>query len=162
MSTAATAMRRTAAAMCCATTAATRCAWPRATSMRCGRSRCCGVGCATACCRSTIVVSGTAAANCPATVTVIGYAARSAVVASTAFTTEAVPAPAVTIAPAPPGSHAQEDAVIEIARPIITVGRACIGCIAIVAIGTDRLNPDANTNGWNTDSNHNLCFCRWR
>jgi hypothetical protein len=100
------------------------------------------VGCATACCRSTIVVSGTAAANCPATVTVIGYAARSAVVASTAFTTEAVPAPAVTIAPAPPGSHAQEDAVIEVAGAVITHRRAGVRLVSIVPVGTYRLSAD--------------------
>jgi hypothetical protein len=70
--------------------------------------------------------------------------------------------PAVAIAPVGPWAHAQEDAVIEVARPIITVGRAGIGCIAVVAIGTDRLNPDANTNGRNTDANHNLCVCRRR
>ena len=83
-------------------------------------------------------------------------------VASAAVAGEAMISPAVAITPVGPWAHAQKDAVIEVARPIITIGRAGIGRIAVIAIGTDWLNPDANSNGWNTYANHNLCVCRWR
>jgi hypothetical protein len=57
---------------------------------------------------------------------------------------EAMAAPAVVIAPAGPRAHAQEDTVIEITRSIEPIGRAGIGCIVVVAIGTDGLLPYAN------------------
>ena len=47
---------------------------------------------------------------------------------------EAVITPAVAIAPARPWTHAQEDAVIEIARPIKSAGCAAIRCIVVVAV----------------------------
>ena len=90
-----------------------------------------------------------AAASSPSTVSVISYAARSAVVASTAFTAEAMPAPAVTIAPAAPGTYAQEDAIVEIARAIIAHGSAFVGCVAVVTV---------RTNWWNADVDHDLRF----
>jgi hypothetical protein len=61
-------------------------------------------------------------------------------IASTTGTTEAMTAPAVAIAPVGPWTHSQEDAVIEITRSIKTVGRTGIGCIVVVAVGTDWRN----------------------
>ena len=98
-------------------------------------------------------VISAAAANCASTVGVIGYTARSAVVASSAFTVEAMPAPAVAIAPAAPRAHAQEDAVVKVPRSVIAVRSARVGRITVVAVGTDWLHADFN---------HNLCFGRRR
>ena len=47
---------------------------------------------------------------------------------------EAMIAPAVAIAPARPWTHAQEDAVIEIARPIKSAGCAAVRSIVVVAV----------------------------
>jgi hypothetical protein len=48
--------------------------------------------------------------------------------------TEAMITPAVAIAPACPWTHTQEDAVIEIARPIKATGCAAVRCIVVVAV----------------------------
>jgi hypothetical protein len=109
------------------------------------------VGCAAACCRSIMVVSSTTA-SCSATVFVIGYASRAAMVASSAFTAEAVSAPAVAVSPAAPGSHAQEDAVVEVAGAVITHRRASVRRISVIPVGTNRLNSDVN---------HDLSVGRW-
>jgi len=73
-------------------------------------------------------------------------------VPSSATAVEAMFAPAVAVAPVRPGSHAQEDAVIEIARAIKTTGRAAVWCVLVIAVGTDRLNAYADadlcTGGW--------------
>ena len=57
---------------------------------------------------------------------------------------KAVTAPAVAVAPSAPWAHAQEDAVVEVARPVIAVGRAGVRRIAVVAIGAGWLNADIN------------------
>src|SRR5580658_3780312 len=73
-------------------------------------------------------------------------------VPSSATAVEAMFAPTVAVAPVRPGSHAQEDAVIEVARPIKATGRAAVWCVVVIAVGTDRLDAyaDANlcTGGW--------------
>ena len=83
----------------------------------------------------------------------IGYTPRSAVIASSAFARKAMAAPAVAIAPAAPGAHAQENAVVEVPWPVVTIGRAGIRRIAVVAIRTAWLNADVN---------QNLRWSRWR
>ena len=76
------------------------------------------------------------------------------VISSTAGSDKAMAAPTVVIAPAGPWAHAQEDAVVEVARPVITDRSAGIRCIAVVAVRTD---------GWRTtygDGNLRIRF--WR
>jgi hypothetical protein len=131
---------------------------------------CCGVGStmrrATAgCCgtrsgmgRSVGCTTGRATTRCycmaTSTITCITAPVSTAGdVPSSATAVEAMFAPAVAVAPVRPGSHAQEYAVIEIARPIKATGRAAVWCIVVIAIGTDRLN--ANADG-------NLCGGVWR
>ena len=126
-----------AAAMSCATTLG-----------RCGVTAsvgCCGVSAAATRC-GCCVASAAATSVTAATTSFAATAAVSGDVASATRAAEAMAAPAVGVAPVGPWAYAEEDAVIEVARPIITIGRAGIGCIAVVAIGTDRLNTDANTN----------------
>jgi hypothetical protein len=74
-------------------------------------------------------------------------------VPASATAAEAMSAPAVAIAPVRPRANAQEDAVIEIARPIKTTGRAAVRRIVIVAVGTDR---------WiYADADSDLCAGHW-
>jgi hypothetical protein len=76
------------------------------------------------------------------------------VISSAPGSDKAMPAPTVVITPAGPWAHAQEDAVVEVARPVITNGGAGIRCIAVVAVRTD---------GWRTtygDGNLRIRF--WR
>jgi hypothetical protein len=77
----------------------------------------------------------------------------SVVAASMAMIVEAMFAPAVTIAPAGPGTHAQEDAVVEVIRPVKALGRASVRPSFVVA-------PLAN--GWFADFNRNLRVSLWR
>ena len=79
-----------------------------------------------------------------AAVLVIRGSARSAVVSSSAFIGKAMRAPAMAVAPAAPWAHAQEDAVIEIARSVISHRRALVRCVSVIAVGTARLNADAD------------------
>ena len=96
---------------------------------------------------------GLSAAAGLAAAAAIGRAPRSAVVASSAFAHKAMAAPAVAVAPSAPWAHAQEDAVVEVPRPVIAIGRAGIRRIAVVAVRTARLNADVN---------HKLRLSRWR
>jgi hypothetical protein len=76
-----------------------------------------------------------------------------AVIPSATFTIEAMPAPAVAVAPARPGTHAQKDAVVEVSRPIEAHGRAFVRRIIVVAVGADGLHADID---------HDLCVRRRR
>jgi hypothetical protein len=76
-------------------------------------------------------------------------------ISSSSGAVEAMFAPAVAVAPVRPWTDAQEDAVIEIARPIKTTGRAAVRCIVVIAVGTDRLNANAHADA-------NLCAGGWR
>ncbi len=58
---------------------------------------------------------------------IVGYATGPAVIITAALGDETMAAPAVAIAPATPGSHAQKDSVVEVSRPVIAVGRAGVG-----------------------------------
>ena len=59
---------------------------------------------------------------------------------------EAMFAPAVAVTPTGPRAYAQEDTVVEIARPIKADRRARIRCVVIITVGTHRLDTDANVN----------------
>src|SRR5271170_6625996 len=59
-------------------------------------------------------------------------------VTSASTPAEAMVPPAVVIAPACPRADTEEDAIIEIARPIKTTGSAAVWCIIVVAVGTNR------------------------
>ena len=80
--------------------------------------------------------------RCIARVSVI--AAKAAVISSAAGVDKAMAAPTVVITPAGPWTHAQEDTVVEVTRPVKSNGRAGVRCIVVVTVGTHRLNPDAN------------------
>ena len=62
------------------------------------------------------------------------FMATAATVRSSAAAAEAMTAPAMAIAPVSPGAYTQEDAVVEIARPIKAHGCASVGCVVIVAV----------------------------
>jgi len=82
--------------------------------------------------------------------TVLGFPASASVVAATAFTMEAMFAPAVCIAPAGPGAYAEENAIVEVPRPVKSIGRASVGRSFVIAPLTD---------GWDADFDGNLSFC---
>jgi hypothetical protein len=86
-------------------------------------------------------------------VAMIGLIAAAAVVAASAGLDEAMFAPAVPVAPAGPGTHAQEDAVVKISWPVKAHGRAAVGRSFVIAVGANR---------WNADFDCNLSFSRWR
>src|ERR1700684_872902 len=69
-----------------------------------------------------------------------------AVVPSAAAAVEAMFAPTVAVTPTGPRAHAQEDTVVEIARPIKADRRAGVRRIVIITVGTHRLDTDANAN----------------
>jgi len=104
--------------------------------MTCARTRAAGIG-------SHCPVLGRAAV---CKIAAIGRVAAAATIASAAAITEAMAAPAVAIAPAGPWAHAQEDAVVEVPRPVKAIGRAGVRRIVVVAVRTDGLNADINYN----------------
>jgi hypothetical protein len=76
----------------------------------------------------------------------IGHGPAAAVITSTALFREAMAAPAVAIAPAGPGTHAQKDTAVKVSWPIESVWRAGVGRVVVIAVGADRLNADVNDN----------------
>jgi hypothetical protein len=80
------------------------------------------------------------------TSTIICRATKPARISSPTTTAEAMAAPTVVIAPSRPRAHAQEDAVIKIAGPIVTNGRAGIWCVVVVAIRTSGRRPYVDGN----------------
>ncbi|MGA2634676.1 MAG: hypothetical protein ABSF16_10605 [Terracidiphilus sp.] len=84
--------------------------------------------------------------------TTIGFITAASVITAAAAIHKAMPAPAVAIAPAGPGTHTQEDPVEEESRPVKAHWCAGIGWIFVVAVWADR---------WNADFDVNLCLCRW-
>jgi len=95
-------------------------------TMRC---RCMGASCRGITARPASVYYRHAASTIPR----VSMAAN---ISSSSAAAEAMLTPAVSIAPVRPWAHAQKDAAIEIAWPIIAAGRAAVGCIAVVAVGT--------------------------
>ncbi len=96
---------------------------------------------------SAAVTSMPAAAVSPTTM--IGFIAAASVIAAAAAIHKAMPAPAVAIAPAGPGTNAEEDPVVEESRPVKAYRRAGVGWIFVVAVWADR---------WNADFDVNLCL----
>ena len=81
-------------------------------------------------------------------------AREATVISSTAGSDKAMASPTVVISPAGPWAHAQKDAVVEVARPVITNRGTGIRCIAVVAVRTD---------GWRTTyADGNLRIRFWR
>jgi hypothetical protein len=92
-----------------------------------------------------------------ATRPVIVATIRTIGIASAATAEEAMTAPAVAVAPVGPGTYAEEDAVIEIARAVEAVGRAGIGSVVIVSPLADwRRTAELNANLRDTDGNADL------
>ena len=85
----------------------------------------------------------------------IGCIAAAAAIASTTAVDEPMPTPPMTITPAGPWAHSQEDPVIEVSRPVKAIGRAGIRRIVVVAVLANWLNANAY-------ANHNLRLCRRR
>lgn len=83
----------------------------------------------------------------------LGLPAAASVVAASAIVMEAIFAPAVGIAPAGPGTHAQENAVVEVRRPVKSFGRAAVGRCFVIAPLAD---------GWFAYFNSNLRVSLWR
>jgi hypothetical protein len=108
------------------------------------------------------VVRGGSMVGCPFAVRVYNrwtagvsvIAHEASVISSAAGRDKAMAAPTVVITPAGPWAHAQEDAVIEVARPVITNRGAGVRCIAVVAVRTDRW--------WTTYVDGNLRIRFWR
>ena len=67
-----------------------------------------------------------------------------AVVVAAAGSVEAMASPAVAVAPIGPGAHAEEDAVVEVAGAVITVGGAGIGGVVIVSPFADGRSANAD------------------
>jgi hypothetical protein len=150
-------MSTAAAAARCAATAAMRCRCVRSTT---AATRYCDMGCAAT--TGSAAATGcysmrTAAAACSSSAARItaatGRVAAATAIASTTAVTEAMAAPAVTVAPAGPWAHAQEDPVIEVPRPVITIGRTGVRRIVVIAVLTDGLN---------TQIDDYLSASRWR
>jgi len=80
-------------------------------------------------------------------VSMLGLIAAAAVIeASMSMVEVAMLAPAVGIAPAGPGAHAQEDAVVEEIRPVKALGRAAVWRSFIIAPLANRGFADFNDN----------------
>jgi hypothetical protein len=78
---------------------------------------------------------------------------KSTGIPSSATIAEAMVAPPVAIAPSRPWTHAQKDAVVKIARPVIPDGRAGIRSVIVVSVRTD---------GWCAYVDGNLRVSRWQ
>lgn len=92
----------------------------------------------------------------------LGLIASAAVIPSAAIRDETMPAPAMSVAPASPGSDAQEDAVVEVPGPIKASGRAAVRRGFVIAPCADGRNANIDCNMRNTDGNGNLCASRRR
>ena len=144
MSFATTAMR------CCGVRCAMRCTGVWCRGMSCARSR------ATCVCIAAFMAFATtvrclrvafvsASLTSVRSIRAASGGATSAVITSTSAIHKAMLAPSVTVAPASPRAHAQEDAVVEISRPIEAARCAGIRRIVVVAPGTYWLNSNVNT-----------------
>jgi len=124
-----------------ATTTARSAATPLNCRVTCTGTRPATIGTAPACFRSASPVSTTR------------REATTAVITSSAISAETMAAPAVAIAPASPRTHAQEDAVVEISRSVITIGCAGVWLIVVIAVGASGLNAKIDDQ---------LRWSRWR
>ena len=89
-----------------------------------------------------------------------------AVVSASPIIDEAMPAPAVLIAPASPGAHAKEYPVVEIAGSVEAHRRAGVGSVVVVTVGANRLDADADDHlrlsRWRQSSQRTGCHKRSR
>jgi hypothetical protein len=81
-----------------------------------------------------------------------GCLSAAATIVSSTTVAETMAAPAVAVAPACPGTHAQEDAAVEVPRPVKAIGRAGVRRIVVIAV---------RTYGWSVDVNNNLSLSHW-
>jgi hypothetical protein len=88
----------------------------------------------------------------------IGIIAAVSVIAAATRIVEAMVAPAVTIAPAGPGTYTKKDPVVKESRPIKAHRRAGIGWSFIVAVGADRRLADFDRDMRSADFDCDLCF----
>jgi hypothetical protein len=88
-----------------------------------------------------------------------GVVAGASVEASATLTAEAMVAPAVAVAPVGPGTDAEEDAVVEVARAVVAVRSATVGGIAVIAVLADGLRAVIATP--EVDANADLGVGRW-
>src|SRR5580693_138033 len=97
-----------------------------------------------------------------------GADVTASVVPASSAAAEAMLTPAVAVAPVCPRAHAQEDAVIEISRPVKAAGCAAVWRIVVVAVGTDGLyayayaNCDLRAGRWHQGQGHEqgCCTCQ--
>jgi hypothetical protein len=109
------------------------CAGTRSTGIVAATTGCCNTR--TACIR--MVGAAAAGANYPAAACIaaaLGHGPAAAAIVSATAVTEPMAAPAVAITPAGPWAHAQEDAVVEISRPVKAIGCAGVRRIVIIAV----------------------------
>ena len=110
--------------------------------MRSARARCCGMRSAAGVGCTCFMAARSATLGMPGGVSPPGRRSAAAVISTAAIAYKAVFAPAVAVAPSSPRPHAQEDAVVEVARPIKSHGRAGIRRVIVVAVRAHRLNSD--------------------
>ena len=66
--------------------------------------------------------------------------------AASAVGNKAMATPSVAVSPTAPGTHAEEDAIVEVARPVIAHGRAGVRRITVIAVRTDGLDAEVDHN----------------
>jgi hypothetical protein len=94
-------------------------------------------------------------------VTVLGLIAAAPVIPSATLLDEAMFAPAVTIAPTRPGTHAKKNTVIEVSRPVKSIGRATVGRSFIIAPTANRWSADFYFDTRNANADDDLRVCGW-
>jgi hypothetical protein len=117
-------------------------------TLRWATMRCYGTGVS---CGGTVVSTSVAARDARRwTTTILCVKIAAAVstasdVTSASTTAESMITPTMTIAPTCPWADTEEDAVIEITRPIKTTWGAAVWCVFVIAVGTDwRIYADGN------------------
>jgi len=76
------------------------------------------------------------------------------VISTSAGRHEAMAAPAIAIAPVPPGTDAEKDSVIEIARAVEADRGTGVGSVVVITVRANRRRP--------TDVDGDLCAGLWR
>jgi hypothetical protein len=112
---------------------------------------CCVTAAETTAARGCGSAAGTSVRSCSAAAA--GESSTAAVdVTSSTGVDEAMTAPAVSVAPVGPWTYAEEDAVIEVARPVETDGGAGVGWVFVVAVTANRRRT--------ADTDHDLRIAR--
>jgi hypothetical protein len=134
------------------------CAGMRRSCMACGGTCCsgavrrhCMVAASANSRRAAVCDRSTSSAS---KVAVVSGISASATIASATTFDEAMSAPTMAIAPAGPRTHAEEDAVVEVAWAVKAIGRAGVWRVVVIAVLANRLNATADA-----DDNLRLC-CR--